>query len=104
MSRFDLYRGHGLKKCRAQRRETDDVTRQGLAYTPADMERMTARGMPIQSQEIAARFYDGDDGSDFGLPSDRVKGNDVNDLWEEHQSIKKKAKEAYKASRESKSK
>lgn len=102
MNRFDKYLGHGVKTTRARYKEGEDVTRQGLAYTPADMERMTAQGIPINSQEIASRFYDGDNGSDFNISSDRVKGNDVNDLWEEHQTITKKAKTAYKASKESK--
>lgn len=102
MSRFDKYLGHGSKMAKTHYKEGEDVTRQGLAYTPADMERMTAQGLPIQSGEIAAKFYDGDQGSDFLLTSDRIKGNDVNDLWEEHRSIIKKAKKAYQASQASK--
>lgn len=102
MSRFNKYRYHGIKTCNTHYKEGEDVTRQGLAYTPADMERMTAQGLPIQSGEIAAKFYDGDAGSDFHLTSDRIKGNDVNDLWEEHKEITKKAKKAYQASKDSK--
>lgn len=98
--RFSRYLGHGVvnkAKCPAKPHE---VTRSGLAYTPADMERMTANGIPIQSQELAARFYDGKPDVSFDdITSDRVKSNDVNDLWEEHQGIISRAKKVYHASK-----
>ena len=99
MTRFDKYRYHGLKTTKTHITEGEAVTRQGLAYTPADMERMTAQGIPVSSQEIAARFYDGDHGSDFNVTSDREKGVDVNDLWEQDNDIREKARKAYKASK-----
>lgn len=102
MLRFEKYKNHGVRNTRTSYKGDEDVTRQGLAYTPADMERMTAHGMPIHQQEIASRFYDGDDKSDFHVTSDRIRGNDVNDLWEEHKSITKKAREAYQASKRAK--
>lgn len=102
MTRFDKYRYHGLHNTHVRVKETDSPTRQGLAYTPADMERLTAQGIPIQSGELAAQYYDGDTGSDFNITSDRIKTNTINDLWEEHQDIIEKAKKAYRASKKPK--
>lgn len=99
MNRFDKYRGHGLKITHTHYTNGEDKTRCGLAYTPSDMELMTANGIPIQSQDLAARYYDGDASNDFHMTSDRIKTNDVNDLWEEHQSIIKKAKHAHHESK-----
>lgn len=99
MNRFDKYLGSGIKYATTPSSESDDVTRQGLAYTPADMEKMLSQGLPVSSKELASRFYDGDDKSDFFVSSDRVRNNDVNDLWEESQDIRARARAAYKESR-----
>lgn len=102
MTRFDKYHCHGLHTCRVKSKDGDDVTRQGLAYTPADMEKMLSHGMPINSANMAAQFYDGDDSNNIVITSDRQKGRDINDMWEEHQTIIQKAKKAYYASKQSK--
>lgn len=100
MSRFDRYHNHGIRNKQNTVVKSHEITRSGLAYTPADMERMTASGIPIQSQELAAKFYDGKADASFSeVTSDRIKTNDVNDLWEEHQSIVSKAKKAHYASK-----
>lgn len=99
MNRFEKYRGHGFKNTRATSKDGELVTRQGLAYTPADMEKLTAQGIPVQSQEIAARFYDGDQRFDFFVSDDRIRQNDINDLWEKDKSIRKRAREASKKSK-----
>lgn len=102
MNRFEKYKYHGLKTTSVKIKDTDTPTRQGLAYTPADMERMTDHGIPVQSGELAQKYYDGDTKSDFDITSDRIKGNDLNDLWEEHQDIVAKARKAYAASKKPK--
>lgn len=101
--RFAKYCCSGCKRAHTHYKDGEDVTRPGLAYTPADMERMHSHGMPVRNPEIEAMYYDGDQKSDFNVTSDRVRSNDVNDLWEEHQSIRAKARLAYKASRAVKS-
>ncbi len=102
MLRFEKYRSHGFKTAHTHYKKGEDVTRQGLAYTPADMERLTSQGLPVTSQEVAARFYDGDQSTDFNIPSDRIRGNDINDLWEQDKTIRAKAKKAYYASKQAK--
>ena len=100
MTRFDKYRYHGFRTTRVRVEEGEAVTRQGLAYTPAQMAKLTEKGLPVTSAEIAAQFYDGDEGSDFFVTSDREKGKDINDLWEEdkdtHEKFKKAAEESKK--------
>lgn len=103
MTRFDKYRYHGLHTCRVKPKEGDDVTRQGLAYTPADMERMLAQGLPINSANMAAEFYDGDDTNEIVITSDRDPSKDINDLWEEDIELREKMKRVYHASKKSKS-
>lgn len=103
MSRFDRYKNHGLRNKKSTHVEPYEVTRSGLAYTPADMERMTANGIPIQSAELAARYYDGSPDAKFSdLTSDRIKSNDVNDLWEEHQKFVKFARHTHSKSKDKK--
>lgn len=90
MIRFQRYFGHGFKNKKETKLKPHEITRSGLAYTPADMERMVANGIPVQSQELATRFYDGKPDASFNdITSDRIKSNDINDLWEEHQRINK---------------
>lgn len=100
--RFAKYCGRGCKSAHTHYKDGEDVTRQGLAYTPADMERMQAHGMPVRNPEIESMYYDGDTSNDFNVTSDRVRYNDVNDLWEENQAIRARARSAYKASKASK--
>lgn len=104
MNRFERYRGHGFKTAKKCVAKPHEITRSGLAYTPADMERMVANGIPIQSQELATRFYDGSLEMKFSdLTSDRIKDNDLNDLWEEHKSINSKKARFVKSHKRSKS-
>lgn len=98
-TRFSKYCGRGCKSTHTAYKDGEDVTRQGLAYTPADMEKMQAHGMPIRNPEIESMYYDGDQKKDFNVTSDRVRYNDVNDLWEENQTFRQKARNAYRASR-----
>lgn len=96
MNRFERYKNHGFHNKKKTVVKPHEITRSGLAYTPADMERMTAQGIPIQSRDITGRYYDGTADCSFGdITSDMVKTNDVNDMWEEHQTILAKHKAAY---------
>lgn len=102
MNRFEKYRGHGFKNTRTAYTDGEVVTRSGLAYTPADMERMTAQGIPVHTTDVNTRFYDGDDRNDFFVTSDRIRQNDINDLWEGDMDIRERARAAHKESKKSK--
>lgn len=99
MSRFDKYRNHGqigrgytYKKC-----ENEQVVREGLAYSPADMARLTERGMPVNSINTGKAFFDGEENPSFDVSIDRSRHVDICDVWENHMQIRDKARAAAKA-------
>lgn len=98
MKRFIKYRHHGVKTCVASRCSGEPIVRQGLAMTPADIARMTARGMPVNQQNNGL-FQDGEPNPSPYVTSERRRGVDVAELWEEHQQIVKKARAASKMSK-----
>lgn len=102
ISRFKQYCNHGRKVYVNRSSEDDQVVREGLAYSPADMARLTARGMPVNSLMTGKAFIDGEENPSFDVTSDRQRFVDVADLWEEHQNIKERARAAAKAKAKSK--
>lgn len=76
-------------------------TRQGLAYTPADMDKLLKQGMPVNSANVVDMFNDGSENPTFHITSDKVRDVDVAELWEEHEVLKEKARSAAKQSKSS---
>lgn len=101
-SRFEIYKNHGVRTCAPRSTQQELVTRQGLALTPADVSRLTAQGMPVNTQN-AQMFYDGDPNPSPYVTSERRRGVDVSDLWEERQNIVKKARAAHAEMKKQKS-
>lgn len=100
--RLRMYRNHGAVSAAPTRGEFEPVVRGGLAMTPSDMARLTARGMPINQQNVGV-FQDGEPNPSPYVTSERRRGVDVAELWEEHEKIVKKCKAARQAARKSKS-
>lgn len=68
------------------KRSIDEVEPKcGLAYTPADMARMHAAGMPVNSANLINTFYDGDKNPSFDVPLERQRGLDPAEIWEASQ-------------------
>lgn len=84
--------GHRTAVCK--RGENESVVKDGLAYSPADMARLTDRGIPVNSLAAAKTFYDGDTSDSFHVGAERERFVDVNDLWEKHVQLRAKAKKA----------
>lgn len=99
--RMVIYQNHGVRLCVSKRVDGEMVVRGGLAMTPADMARLTARGMPVNSQNLQV-FQDGEPNPSPYVTSERRRGVDVAELWEEHEKIVKKCKAARVAARKSK--
>lgn len=99
--RMALYRNHGLISSAPIRGEFEPVVRGGLAMSPADMARLAARGMPINQQNVGV-FQDGEPNPSPYVTSERRRGVDVAELWEEHEKIVQKCKAARKAAYKSK--
>ena len=73
------------------KRHHDEVApKEGLAYTPADMSRMHAAGMPVNSANLINSFCDGDKNPSFDLPFERKRGVDMAEIWEESVQAKKR--------------
>lgn len=105
MKRLQMYKSHGrcLGAC-CHRLETEPVVREGLAYSPADMAKLTERGMPVNSLNNSQVHFDGEDNPSWFIGSERERFVDVADLWEQDQLIRDKARRAKRASVKSKSK
>lgn len=99
MIRFMRYRDHGNKShgAKCERCEHEEVVRQGLSYSPAQMASLTERGMPVNSMNTAVGFFDGEQNPSFDVSIDRQRGVDICDVWENHMQIRQKARAAAKA-------
>lgn len=102
MIRLNRYKNHGRHIYVCRKSEDDSVVRDGLSYSPADMERLTSRGMPVNSLNTGTAYIDGEENPSFEVTSDRQRHVDICDLWEQHQKIRDKARAAAKAIRRSK--
>lgn len=72
-------------------------TEQGLAYTPAQMNELRQRGIPISTMMVSDNlFYDGDSTGDMSY--DPVLHRDVNEInaWEMERAAKKNLMRAHK--------
>ena len=97
MIRNFRYRNHGLKRgSTCEKSEFEDVVREGLAYTPSDMARLTERGMPVNGLNTQQAFLDGEENPSFHITRDRQRHVDICDLWEEHVTLRDKARKAAK--------
>ena len=96
--RLRKYFGKGARVCAPVRKDGELVVREGLSMTPADIARLTSRGMPINQQNVGM-FQDGEPNPSPYVTSERRRGVDVADLWEEHNRILQKARAAAKKSR-----
>lgn len=94
MKRLKRYANKGRSIGHCVRCADYPVVRDGLAYSPADMARLTARGMPVNSLNTQATWIDGEANPSFDVTSDRQRYVDVADLWEEHVKLKDKARKA----------
>lgn len=63
----------------------------GLAITPAQMDDLRRRGIPISTSQIPDElFFDGDDNPSFDMPLDHQRGIDIAEIWQEAMTSKKK--------------
>ena len=102
MSRLEKYKSHGICSCAPKCREDEDKTRQGLAYTPSQMYELTAKGLPVNNVNNQKLYFDGTPDATFHVGSDRLRGVDVADLWEQDQKLRIKAHKAALAAKRAK--
>lgn len=92
-----MNRGHRIAVC--QRLDCELVVREGLAYSPVDMARLADKGIPVNGLAAAKTFYDGDNSDSMYIGAERERYVDVNDLWEQHVTLRDKARKAAKMKR-----
>ena len=78
------------RTCCPKRKDYETAPKSGLAYTPADMARMHAAGMPVNSANLINSFCDGDKNPSFDIPFERKRGVDMAEIWETSVNAKKK--------------
>lgn len=103
MNRYEKY-NRPYPCCNTCKSEDEPIVRGGLAYTPSDMARLAAKGMPINSLNMQSSYFDGESSPSFDIGSERERHTDVADLWEQHQNIIHRAREARKAAKLAQSK
>lgn len=57
------------------------VTKQGLAYTPAELMQYQKKGIPVSAQSSES-YFDGEANPSFDLAVDQLRGVDVVSCWE----------------------
>lgn len=77
--------------------DSESKTRPNLAYTPAQMADMVARGLPVSSF-VESSFNDGSSSTTFDdLPIEHTRGIDINDVWNAQQDSRHKFAQANKS-------
>lgn len=94
MDRIKRYQNHGIHISSPCCMEYEERTRQGQAYTPADMARLTERGMPVNNLNMQKAYFDGTPDATFFVGDERKRGVDVAELWENQQKLRAKARKA----------
>lgn len=80
-----------------KRKENELPVYGNLVVTPAQMMRMSEKGIPISAQNLAFDpTKDGEKNPSFDLPLDRLRGVDPAQMWEESQIIKQRSRHALK--------
>lgn len=69
-------------------------TKSGLAYTPAQMNEMMQRGIPVTNKNLENKFFDGDTATHFNVDLMRERGVDIADVWQAEQEAKQRFKDA----------
>lgn len=78
----------------AQCHEDSQRVRQNMAVTPAQMEDLTSKGIPVSSANMASVFDDGIPNPDWSVPIDNTRGVDIADVWCAQQDARKNLKNA----------
>lgn len=80
----------------------ETVVQSGLAYTPADMQRMAERGVTINSQNMEGSYYYEPPTKDFDVPLLDTRGVDPADVWNAQMDARDKLINSSKAAKAAK--
>lgn len=85
-----------LRPSRPRRRADETDVQNGLALTPAQLETMTRKGIPIAPQNLGLTYEDAVDVKSFDVPPEHIRGVDIGELWEMRESTNKRFKDKIK--------
>ena len=71
-------------------REDELQTQPNLSYTTGEMFDMWKKGVPINNEHAATKFFDGSKDCTFDIPLTDRRGVDVSDVWEAQQAARSK--------------
>lgn len=74
----------------------------GLAYTPADMQRMAERGVAVSSQNMEGSYYYEPASKDFDVSLMDSRGVDPADIWNAQMDARDKLNKSSKAAKAAK--
>lgn len=75
-------------------RDTDPVLVQHAAFDLSDLDEMRKQGVGISTSNAENLYYDGSVDCSFDVPLDMQRGVDINDLWNEAQTVKRRMSKA----------
>lgn len=92
--RKNYYKSATTKVATCYQEDGKPKTKSGLAYTPAQMNEMMQRGIPVTNKNLENKFFDGDTNPHFNVDLMRQRGVDIADVWEAEQATRQKFKDA----------
>lgn len=82
--------------------EGETLVESGLAYTPADMQRMAQQGVAINSMNMEGSYYYEPQSKSWDIPISERRGIDPADIWNAQMDARNKLRSADKKARASK--
>lgn len=92
MLRTNVWKSRNARTCHPKRNHNEVEPKAGLAYTPAEMAQLHAKGMPVNSANLINSFCDGDKNPSFDVSIERKRGVDPAEIWEASKNSTEKIK------------
>lgn len=76
------------------RQPYETIVQSGLSMTPAEMDKLRERGIPIAPPATGLQFYDMTDQNDFNVDAVHRRGADISDAYQLERGVRQKIKKA----------
>lgn len=94
--RKNYYKSAATRVATCYQEDGKPKTRSGLAYTPAEMNEMMQKGIPVTNKNLENKFFDGDTNPTWNVDLMRERGVDIADVWEAEQAARDQLRKARK--------
>lgn len=92
--RKNYYKSNRTRVATCYQEDGKPKTRSGLSYTPAQMNEMMHKGIPVTNKNLENKFFDGETNPSWNVDLMRERGVDIADIWEAEQAAKEKLRSA----------